>query len=96
MFSFKRHHTFIPGYCVSDTPFAPLGLGKHRYQLLYTYRLSEASVDHMLAPAMRKVSSIIILGLQIFNKKHVLKLTPMGVANALPDGQIVYRNVKKY
>ncbi len=41
------------------TPIAPLGLGKHRHQLLYnTYRLSEAIVNRISAPAVRKVYGI--------------------------------------
>ncbi|MCY4401066.1 MAG: hypothetical protein OXD54_00645 [Candidatus Poribacteria bacterium] len=39
----------------SDIPVAPLGLGKHRHQLLYTFRLSEALANRIIAPAVRKV-----------------------------------------
>ena len=69
--------TIVSGVYVSDTPFAPLGLALAGQRLLYTYRLSEALVNRISAPAVRKVYSM-KSGLQIPpTKRNDLKLTPM-------------------
>ncbi len=44
--------------CASDTPVAPLGLALVSQRFLYTCRLSEALLNHVLAPAVRKVYNV--------------------------------------
>ena len=82
--------------CVSDTPFAPLGLAPGGINVSYTPfaspRLWSITSQHQRcgrciekvsnknqAPAVRKVWYKIRFP-KVSNKKHVLKLTPMGRA----------------